>query len=383
MRKDGTRFWASVVIDPIRDETGTLIGFAKITRDITERREAQATLEAAREQLVQAQKMEALGQLTGGIAHDFNNLLMIMSGHAQMLRRRLSDPRTIAGGRRHRSGREPRRKPDPPAARLLAPSAADARRRRPARTDRGGARDARQLAARRHRARRRYPGRALADRSRPRRARARPASTSRSMPATRCRRAERSRCRHAMSGSSAARPKTWTASSSRFAIDRHRHRHPARDHVRGSSSRSSPPRRSGKGTGLGLSQVYGFAHQSGGAVKVASEVGRGTTITIYLPRSEAALPVLPEPAPRRRQPAPKAPSSPSRTIARSPRSRRRCWRTWAIASCARKAGRCAPAAATQRQDRPRLLRHRHAGGDERARARARDQNTLSAPFRLC
>src|SRR6266516_3683734 len=86
---------ASVVIEAIRDEGGTLVGYAKITRDITERREAQAALARAQEQLAQSQKMEALGQLTGSIAHDFNNLLMIVSGHAQILRRRLSDPKHL------------------------------------------------------------------------------------------------------------------------------------------------------------------------------------------------------------------------------------------------------------------------------------------------
>jgi PAS domain S-box-containing protein len=95
MRRDESQFWASVVIEAIRDEVGTLVGFAQITRDITERREAQASLERAQEQLAQSQKMEALGQLTGSIAHDFNNLLMIVSGHAQLLRRRLTDPKHL------------------------------------------------------------------------------------------------------------------------------------------------------------------------------------------------------------------------------------------------------------------------------------------------
>jgi PAS domain S-box-containing protein len=80
VRKDGTRFWASVVIDAIHDEDGRLIGFAKITRDMTERYEAQRSLETMREQLIQAQKLEALGQLTGGIAHDFNNILQAIMG---------------------------------------------------------------------------------------------------------------------------------------------------------------------------------------------------------------------------------------------------------------------------------------------------------------
>src|SRR5947209_8694067 len=91
VRRDKSLFWASVVIEAVRDEVGTLAGFVKITRDITERREAQASLERAQEQLAQSQKMEALGQLTGGVAHDFNNLLMIVSGHAQLLKRLLAD----------------------------------------------------------------------------------------------------------------------------------------------------------------------------------------------------------------------------------------------------------------------------------------------------
>ncbi len=93
LRKDGTRFWANAVVDAVHDETGALMGFAKITRDITERREAQLALQRAHEQLVQTQKMEALSQLTGGIAHDFNNLLMIVSGQAEMLKRRSDDPK--------------------------------------------------------------------------------------------------------------------------------------------------------------------------------------------------------------------------------------------------------------------------------------------------
>src|SRR6202043_3991798 len=87
VRKDGTFFWASVIIDPIRDDDNRLIGFAKITRDITERREAQQKLERIQQQLAESQKLDALGQLTGGVAHDFNNLLMIITGSVNALRK--------------------------------------------------------------------------------------------------------------------------------------------------------------------------------------------------------------------------------------------------------------------------------------------------------
>lgn len=87
VRKDGTRFWASVVIDPIRDDAGKLIGYAKITRDISERRQLQSELDSAREQLFQAQKLEAIGNLTGGIAHDFNNLLTVIRGSIELAER--------------------------------------------------------------------------------------------------------------------------------------------------------------------------------------------------------------------------------------------------------------------------------------------------------
>ena len=91
MRKDGTRFWASVVIDAIRGEDGELIGFAKVTRDMTEKRETQLRLEESREQLFRSQKMEALGQLTGGLAHDFNNLLTAILGATDLALRNLGD----------------------------------------------------------------------------------------------------------------------------------------------------------------------------------------------------------------------------------------------------------------------------------------------------
>lgn len=94
LRKDGTSFHAHVVIDAIRNDDGALLGFAKVTRDVTERVEARQALEEAREALFQSQKIEAIGQLTGGIAHDFNNLLMAVLGSLELVRKRLDyDPR--------------------------------------------------------------------------------------------------------------------------------------------------------------------------------------------------------------------------------------------------------------------------------------------------
>jgi signal transduction histidine kinase/ActR/RegA family two-component response regulator len=95
VRKDGTRFRASVVIDAIHDDAGKLIGFAKVTRDVTERHLAQEMLEQARERLLQWQKMEAIGQLSGGVAHDFNNLLTIVIGNLETAQRQLG---ALSGG---------------------------------------------------------------------------------------------------------------------------------------------------------------------------------------------------------------------------------------------------------------------------------------------
>ncbi|MGH2807565.1 MAG: PAS domain S-box protein [Actinomycetota bacterium] len=85
LRKDGSMFLANEVITPVRDLDGELRGFAKITRDITERVQAQEEKWNLQAQLHQAQKLESVGQLAGGIAHDFNNLLAVISGSAQFM----------------------------------------------------------------------------------------------------------------------------------------------------------------------------------------------------------------------------------------------------------------------------------------------------------
>ncbi|WP_213603053.1 two-component system sensor histidine kinase NtrB [Pseudoxanthomonas japonensis] len=90
VRKDGSRFYASVVIDPILSD-GELIGYAKVTRDITERLETQRLLQEAQMSLLHAQKMEAIGKLTLGLAHDFNNLLAVVINALDLIAMRVTD----------------------------------------------------------------------------------------------------------------------------------------------------------------------------------------------------------------------------------------------------------------------------------------------------
>ena len=106
LRKDGSRFWASVVIDAVHDEEDALVGFAKVTRDITERRESQRSIEEMREQMAQMQRLEAIGELVGGVAHNFSNFIQIVlsgvrlasaaAGENEGLRRILADIRAAA-----------------------------------------------------------------------------------------------------------------------------------------------------------------------------------------------------------------------------------------------------------------------------------------------
>jgi PAS domain S-box-containing protein len=92
IRKDGSRFWAHVVIVRVKNALGELIGYAKVTRDITERRQATEALERAKEALFHSQKLEAIGTLTAGIAHDFNNLLNVVVNGTELLAKEIRTP---------------------------------------------------------------------------------------------------------------------------------------------------------------------------------------------------------------------------------------------------------------------------------------------------
>jgi PAS domain S-box-containing protein len=89
VRKDGTRFWANVVITALYDDDGTLLGFAKVTRDLTERRAAEEALQEANERL--ARSNQELDRFASVAAHDLQEPLRTISGFAELLRDRYAD----------------------------------------------------------------------------------------------------------------------------------------------------------------------------------------------------------------------------------------------------------------------------------------------------
>lgn len=84
VRKDGSQFWANVLITALYDQDGSLRGFSKVTRDITEKKQLE-------QQVLRAQRMESLGTLAGGIAHDLNNVLAPILMAAQLLQTQVDD----------------------------------------------------------------------------------------------------------------------------------------------------------------------------------------------------------------------------------------------------------------------------------------------------
>jgi PAS domain S-box-containing protein len=283
VRKDGTRFWANVVIDPVRDMDGAIIGFAKVTRDITERRNAQIELEKAREALFHSQKMESIGQLTGGVAHDFNNLLSAILGSLELLRKRTDGSEradalirnamqaTKRGAaltqRMLAFARKQDLKPEPTDIVLLVDSMTDLLDRTLGPSVSLETRFARNL------------GRILVDRNQLEMALLNLATNARdAMPSGGTIRIDGREEIVAPGNRLPLSPGKYVRVS---VTDQGQGMDPA------TLARATEPffttKGVGKGTGLGLSMVHGLAEQSGGRLELQSQPGAGTTASLWLP----------------------------------------------------------------------------------------------------
>ena len=288
VRKDGTQFWAHVIIDAIHDANGELLGFAKVTRDITERKLAAEALERANAALFQSQKMEAIGQLTGGIAHDFNNLLGVLSSSLDLLGMRLHDPSDsrLLGTMQRAIDR----------GATLTQQLLSFARQQPLKIDLV---DPNQLIEGFETMLRRAGA--------PNITFALNLQDELETVAVDAARFESAllnlvvNARHAMPDGGGITIKTANVALRDHQVGQL----PAGNFVRidvvdtghGMApevmARAFEPffttKELGKGTGLGLSQVYGFIAQSGGEVALASKVGAGTTVSIYLPGLDAPV----------------------------------------------------------------------------------------------
>jgi PAS domain S-box-containing protein len=289
IRKDGSKFWALAVLDAIRDDNGDLLGFAKITRDMTERMEAQRELQETQERLAASQKMEAVGQLSGGIAHDFNNLLMIVLGNLETMQRytRQSDNPNMQ--RAVNNAMRGAQRAASLTQRLLAFSRRQALNPKPL--------DIRKFAVGSAEFLQRSLGETVEIET--------VGSAGLWTTEVDYNQLEVALLNLALN-SRDAMPKggKLTIEAANAILDYEYCRSnpevspgqyvllSVSDTGAGMSkdvlNRAFEPffttKESGQGTGLGLSQVYGFVKQSGGHIKIYSEVAEGTTVKIYLPR---------------------------------------------------------------------------------------------------
>jgi PAS domain S-box-containing protein len=283
VRKDGTEFWAGVVVDAIHNEAGKLIGFAKITRDLTEKRFVD-------EQLRQSQKMEAVGHLTGGIAHDFNNLLTIIAGNMDIAARALENEEGI--GRAQKAIGNAMKGAERASAltqRLLAFARRQPLSPKPLDLDKVVAGMSELL--------NRSLGEMVkleivtspglwpveADPNQMENALLNLAVNARdAMPDGGTLTIETANA-HLDTAYSVAHTEVPAGNYVVVAVSDTGVGMP-REHLARVFEPFFTTKEIGRGTGLGLSQVYGFVKQSGGHVNLYSEEGRGTTVKMYLPR---------------------------------------------------------------------------------------------------
>jgi PAS domain S-box-containing protein len=305
VRKDGSRFWAHVVIDPIYNE-GVLVGYAKVTRDITEQRESQRILAEARQALFQSQKMEAVGQLTGGIAHDFNNLLTIIIGGLEAIGRQIPLIADSAPKARIIRSREMAAVGAQRAAALigrllafsrqqpLTPTALDVNKLIPGVAEllRQTLGESISLEA------------VLSGGLWPTFIDANQLESALINLAVNARDAMPSGGQLTIETANAYLDDAYVAALTEPVTPGQYVQVAVTDSGVGMDAATAEKafepffttKPTGKGTGLGLSQVYGFVRQSSGHIKIYSEVGVGTTVKLYLPRyvgSEQQLPVRP------------------------------------------------------------------------------------------
>jgi PAS domain S-box-containing protein len=288
VRQDGTRFMANVVIEAIPDENGQIIGYAVITHDITEQRETQQALEEAREALFQSQKMEAIGQLTGGLAHDFNNLLTGILGSLQLAQVRLAQGCTEDIGRYLEMAQVSAKRAAAVTHRLLAFARRQALDPKPT--------NIRDLVQEMHELVRRTMGPGieveliaaeelwcvLVDANQLENALLNLCINARdAMPdgGKLTIEAGNEDVDEELASERDLPPGAYVALSVRDTGTGM-----PRDVIEHAFDPFFTTKPIGEGTGLGLSMVYGFVRQSGGQACIGSEIGGGTSVTLYLPR---------------------------------------------------------------------------------------------------